>query len=377
MTNVGSAPGAPLRVLITNVVLWPRSGTVLYVRDLALELLRQGHAPAVFSLPQGEVAAELRAAGVPVERSLRRLPRPDVIHGHHHAPARLAIRHWPTVPAIYLCHAHAHPDERALLHPAVRRYFGVSRLCVERLVREGVDARDVALLPNFVDLARFTPRAPLPPRPRRALVLSNHARAETHLPAVVEACRRAGLPLDVVGDGVGRPVAEPERILGEYDVVFAKAKAAMEAMAVGAAVVLCDFGGVGPMVGSAGFDALRPLNFGFEALRDPLAPEPLLRELARYDPDDAARVRDRLRACAGLEHAVAGLVDVYCAVIAEHALAPPASDAGALPALVRERLYLRAYWAWRSLPPARRALLQRLGGTPAVRGALRRLVGAD
>jgi len=369
----------PLRVLITNVVLWPRSGTVLYVRDLALELLRTGHAPAVFSLPSGDVAAELRAAGIPVERDLRRLPRPDVIHGHHHAPTLLAIRRWPTVPAITVCHAHVHPDERAVLHPSVRRHFGVSRLCVDRIAREGVevDARDAALLPNFVDLARFTPRAPLPPRPRRALVLSNHARADTHLPAVVEACRRAGLPLDVAGEGVGRPVAAPEDILGGYDVVFAKAKAAMEAMAVGAAVVLCDFGGVGPMVTSQNFDALRPLNFGFESLRDPLQPEPLLRELARYDPDDAALVRDRLRADAGLDRTVATLVDVYRAVIAEQAQAPATPTAGArAQGFLRARLYLEAYWAWRSLPAGQRAALQRLGGTPAVRHVLRRLVGA-
>ena len=52
-------------------------------------------------------------------------------------------------------------------------------------------------------------------------------------------------------------MAQPERVLGRYDIVFAKAKAAMEAMAVGAAVVLCDFGGVGPMVTWADFDRLR------------------------------------------------------------------------------------------------------------------------
>ena len=32
-----------LRVLITNIILASRTGTELYVRDLAVELLRRGH----------------------------------------------------------------------------------------------------------------------------------------------------------------------------------------------------------------------------------------------------------------------------------------------------------------------------------------------
>ena len=40
-------------------------------------------------------------------------------------------------------------------------------------------------------------------------------------------------------------------LTGDYDLVFAKARCALEAMAVGAAVVLCDTHGLGPMVTSA------------------------------------------------------------------------------------------------------------------------------
>src|SRR6185369_10855843 len=131
----------------------------------------------------------------------------------------------------------------------------------------------VDVVPNWVDLRRFARRPPLPARPRRALLFSNYARPDTHLPAVREACRRAGLDLDVVGEGVGREVARPEEILGRYDVVFAKAKAALEAMAVGAAVVLCDLTGVGPPVTVADFARLQRMNFGVEALTEPLDPE--------------------------------------------------------------------------------------------------------
>src|ERR1700704_1829910 len=61
-----SAALVGLQVLITNIKLWPLSGTVLYVRDLALELQRQGHTPTVFSSTIGEVVDELRDSGITV-----------------------------------------------------------------------------------------------------------------------------------------------------------------------------------------------------------------------------------------------------------------------------------------------------------------------
>jgi hypothetical protein len=367
-----------LNVLITNINLWPPSGTVLYVRDLALELQRQGHTPVVFSSTGGGVADELRAAGIAVTDRLDRVRvAPDIIHGHHHAPTLVAIRHWPTVPAIFVCHDHTSPNDRAPIHPNIRRHFGVSLLCVRRLVGDGVPEGSADLLLNFVDLARFSPRGPLPVRPRRALVFSNYAHAGTHLPAVVEACRQTGLELDVVGVGVDRIVTEPERLLGQYDIVFAKAKAAMEAMAVGAAVVLCDFGGVGPMVTSSRFDELRPLNFGFETLRDPLEVQPLLREIARYDPEDAARVRDLLRSQAGLPPAVENLVTIYLDVIAEWRQRHELSGTNARRPqrwAIREALFLRLYWRWSSISPRHSETVKRLPGVRTIERGLRRLL---
>ena len=360
-------------MLITNIGMWPPSGTVLYVRDLALELKRQGHLPSVFSSTKGDMVDDLRGAGIEVTDNLRGIrTTPDIIHGHHHAPTLVALQRWPTVPAIFVCHDHTSPYDRAPIHPRIHRYFGVSGVCVQRLIRDGAPEHLTALLFNFVDTVRFKPRAPLPERPRRALVFSNYAHAGSHLPAAVEACREAGLELDVVGMGVGRVVLQPEQLLGEYDIVFAKAKAAMEAMAVGTAVILCDYSGVGPMVTSAGFDELRPLNFGFAALRGPLRREPLLREIARYDAEDAAAVRDLIRSSAGLAPAVSGLVGTYREVIA--AAGPTEWRSRASKLSFRTPLFLRVYWAWQPRSPRLRAMLKVLpGGDLLIRG-LRRLL---
>ncbi len=374
-----------LRVLITNIELWPPSGTVLYVRDLALELQRQGHRPAIFSAAGGGIAEELGAAGIPVTDRPDRLPwTPDIVHAHHHAPALLALRTWPATPAIFICHDHSSEDDRAPLEPQVRRYFGVSQVCVDRLLRDGAPGERTGLLLNFVDTARFRPRGPLPLRPRRALVFSNYAHVGSHLPAVTEACRQVGLELDVVGLRAGTLALRPEEVLGQYDIVFAKARAAIEAMAVGAAVVLCDFAGAGPLVTSAEFDELRPQNFGFAALRQPLQPEFLVHEIARYDPVDAERIRDRVRAEANVAAAVARLVAIYNLVVAEHRSAehrsaerrngtPRPRPGRRFP--IREFLYLRLAWAWRSVPREHRNRLKRLPGAEQIRRGVRRLLG--
>jgi hypothetical protein len=371
---VSQAP-TTLRVLITNSGMWPPSGTVIYVRDLALELKRQGHVPTVFSSTHGAVVEELRDAGVVVTDRVRGLAPPDVIHANHRAPFLIAARRWPEVPAIYVCHD-ARLDAPPL-HPSVRRYFGVSRACINRLVDAGVSEDAATLLLNSVDTTRFQPREPLPHRPRRALVFSNYANARTHLPAVLEACREAGIDVDVVGEGMDKIATSPERLLPVYDLVFAKAKAAMEAMAVGNAVVLCDFGGVGPMVTAAQFDQLRPLNFGLEALREPLRREPLLREMARYDPADAARVRDLIRTSAGLTAAVEKLVRIYEEVMVEEPLPVPGVHASRTPGWqlspLRQSVFLRLFGIWHRVPRRRREIIKMLPGVPGVIAAVRRL----
>lgn len=312
-----------LTVLLTNIRLASRTGTEVAIRDFARALQARGHTPVVYSPTLGELATEIRKTTVPVVNDLGRIARrPDVIHGHHHPQTMAALLRFPGVPAVFFCHDWRAWHDAPPRHPRLRRYVPVDGTVRDRLTFEhAIPASQVHLRPNAVDLARFVPRGALPPRPARALLFSNYAREDTHLVAVREACRRAGLPLDVVGSGAGTAVAAPETILADYDLVFAKGRSALEALAVGAAVVLCDFRGIGPMVTAANLDALRLANFGTRTLQTPLAPEPLLAEIARYDPRDAAEVSGRIRAVAGLDAAVDDLVALYHAVVAEQAAA--------------------------------------------------------
>jgi hypothetical protein len=315
----------PLRVLITNVKLETRTGTELYVRDLALALLRRGHAVCAFSPVLGGLAEELRRATVPVVDDLDRLEAvPDVIHAHHHLPAAIALLRFPGVPAVYVFHDGLSRHDVPPRLPRIRRFIAVDDNCRDRLSLEhGVPEDRLRVVLNWVDLERFRPRGPLPERPRRALVFSNYAADDNYLPAVRQACARAGIALDVAGAGAGASRARPEEVLGGYDLVFAKARCALEALATGSAVVLCDAGGAGPLVTADDLDRLRRLNFGLRTLSNPVRPEVLEREIRRYDARDAAEVSRRVRASAGLDAAVDELVETYREVIAEQASAGP------------------------------------------------------
>ncbi len=325
---------APLRVLITCRDLVIRGGAQLYTRDLAEALREQGHTPVVFSPRLGPLATELRAGGIPVIDDLDRLgATPDVIHGQHHLEAMAAMLRFPTVPAIYACHGWLPWQEAPPKFPSLTRYVAVDELRRDRLVLEhGIVEECVEIVPNFVDLDRFRPRPPLPPKPLRALLLSNQASAQTFGPIVERACAARGIELSIVGFAAGNSTERPEQLLPDFDLVFARGRSALEALAVGCAVILCDIEGCGPLVDRARFDRLRALNFGLGALRPPVVAELLGAEIDRYDRSEAGEVRDRVRAEAGRTEAVARLIEIYRRVASEPLAVEPTGGAGLLAA---------------------------------------------
>ena len=308
-----------LRILITNHFLRGRTGSELYVCELATNLLSRGHSPIVYSPQLGHTARELRDATVPVVDNLDAIgAAPDLIHGQHHVETMSALLRFPNAPAVFFCHGWLPWEETPPKHPRILHYVAVDDACLDRLVSEsGIAEERVSVILNSVDLEQFRPRDPLPAKPSRALVFSNGAKETTHLGSVREACRRTGLTLDVIGYAAGNVAERPQDVLGQYDIVFAKARCALEAMAVGSAVVLCDVKGAGPMVTSGALDQLRRLNFGIRTLREKINAEVLEKQIARYDAADAAVVTRRIRDTAGREPAIDQITALYEQVISD------------------------------------------------------------
>jgi hypothetical protein len=308
-----------LKILIVNATLASLTGTETYVRDLAVGLLRKGHSPIVYAPELGPIAQQLQRSTVPVVDNLNCVGAiPDIIHGNHNTELMTALLYFESVPAIFYCHSWRDWISSPPAHPRILAYAGVDDTCRDRLVCEhGIPENRVRVQLHGADLERFRPRKPLPDKPARALVFSNNANQWTHLNAVRAACKRAGIELDVAGSGVNAPVLHPESLLSEYDLVFAKARCALEALAVGTAVVLCDAAGSGPLVTTGDLDRLRRLNFGIRALSEKVDADLLLREIERYDARDAAEVSRRVRASSDLESVVDEALALYREVIAE------------------------------------------------------------
>lgn len=310
-----------MRILFTQHALDRREGTELFVLDLARALLERGHRPVAVSRRLGEVAAELRRETVPVFDDVGRVHEPpDVLHLQHHLEAMTALVRFPGTPAVHVCHGWLPDEEAPVDHPRILRWVAVDELVRERLVDEcGIEPDRVEVFLNFVDLRRFPPReTPLPERPRRALVFSNRVSEDDVLPVLREACRRCGVELDAMGLATETDRADPGVLLGSYDVVFAKGRAALEAAAVGAAVVLCDRAGLGPLVTRRELSRLRSLNLGVRLLREPVTADAVVERLDGYDAADAADVSRQVRAEAGLDAAVENWIGLYERVVGEH-----------------------------------------------------------
>lgn len=340
---------SPVKILLTNACLASWTGSELYVRDVARGLRARGHTAFSFSPVVGPLGEAMRSEGFVVVDDLGLLPEPpDIIHGQHHLETVAALAYFPATPAVFFCHGILPWEELPPRHPRILRYVAVGEPVAEHLVLSaGVAQSAVTLLPNFVDTGRFPPRGPLPPRPRRALVFSNYADETNYLPAVRAACGQAGIAVEVIGLRSGRTTTSPETELGSRDVVFALGRSALEALAVGAAVIPCNTEGVGEMVTPENFDRLRRLNIGRAALTRPVSAETIAAELRRYDPAAAAGVRDRVRREASLTAAVDRILEVYGQAVAD--------SPGALPAPA-EREAVHRYHRWLARAIRRRFL---------------------
>lgn len=290
------------------------------MRDLAIGLLRRGHLPVAYSPRLGPLASEIRSHTVPVVDDLAKLAEPpDIIHGHHGLETLTALLAFPGVPAISVCHSWVGWADQPVVFPRIRRYLAVDDTCRHRLVAEhGIPPERVDVVLNAVELRRFRPRASLPPRPSRALIFSNASgEGAPHVKVIREACGRSGIAVDIAGFKSGKLLDRPEDSLGSYDLVFAKARSALEAAATGTAVVLCDIAGAGPMVTTGNLAALRRLNFGIRALGSRPTVETMVREISRYDAADAAAVARQVRDLSGQEALLDQLLAVYADVLAE------------------------------------------------------------
>lgn len=304
-----------LRVLLANICLNGRTGTEIATRNIALELKRQGHLPAVFTLVDGPIAEELRQASIPVATDINALHGPfDVIHGHHNPTTAIAAARFPDVPAIFVCHDFLAWHDAAPKLANIRRYIAVDKAVEERFTQDGIASDRVQVILNAVDIERFRPGSSLPASPARAVLF---AKQRGPIREISAACDLLGISLDIVGPAIGNVASAPERLMPQYDLVFASAMTALEALACGRAVVVCDGRGLAGMVTGLNFAAWRPLNFGRKTLSRPVEKDLLVDEIHKYDAEDANALMLKVRSEANLANQMSSYLSCYRDVIAQ------------------------------------------------------------
>lgn len=346
-----------MKILLTNHQIVSRTGSELFVAELALSLREAGHGVAIYTPHRGELAAWLEGRGVAV-RDDPATPGfvPEIVHAQHHLPALLALLAHRDAPAIYLCHGSVPWPEHPPIHPRIALYAGTSPLFQPWFAsRVGIPAERFRLVRNHVDLSRFdTVGAPWT-APRRALLYQSTVSPEGAGP-IARGCQAAGVSLDLAGRQFERVIPDPERVLPGYDVVFSSGRSALEAAACGCAVIPLDGRGCGPALTPGTFDALRDRNF--TPPDDAPAPgaEAVAGLLGAVRAEEARAVTARVRDEHGLERNRDLLLELYAEALALHRAAAPVGPEEELRALARDLAYLEG--ATRRLDERNRSLAE-------------------
>ncbi|BCW89723.1 hypothetical protein sos41_28890 [Alphaproteobacteria bacterium SO-S41] len=312
------ADASSLRILMTNLVMSGRSGTETMTRDLAMAYLNAGHRPYVYARELGPIAHELIARSIPVTDSVAAIAGDiDVIQGNHLNACIGVMAKFPTTPAVFVCHDFTAwydvPPKLANIH----RYVAVSLNTRERLsYLAGIAEAATRLVLNGVDTNRFKPLHLSNTAPRRALAFAKNA---GHIDAIRQLCAERKIAVDFVGLEVGAVIEAPEAILGDYDLIFASARSATEAMACNLPVIVCDGRGLAGMVDVSRYHAWRDHNFGLKVLLREVSAENLRDELDRYDPLIAAEVGSLVRSEANMAVCASRYIDVLREAMSESA----------------------------------------------------------
>lgn len=331
--------------MITNLIMSDRTGTEIFVEQLADWLRRRGHTPIIYSPLVGPLGEAMRARGHFVHDRIGQIQDPpDVVHGHHSGPTMTALAAFPQVPAIFVSHSVEAEFDRPPEHPAILHYLAVSALVRDRWASPAIPAARIDLLANAVDTERFRTRKALPLRPSRALLVTKYGWQAERVRA---ACASLGLALEEVGAGVGRVTDDLPALFQEADIVFASGRSALEAAASGCAVVLTEGHGLYGMVRAAGIDRVIRFNWGVHLLRHVPDERALAAAASDYDPADAAAVTARVRDACALDAQAARLLGLYASLRAS--AAAPSAQPQALAAFLESNVPNFAWDRWRLL----------------------------
>lgn len=301
-----------MHVLIANHRLDQPAGTETYALTLAEKLLAEGHRVTCFSLRLGEVAALLRERGATTVDNARDADAPDVVHASHLDAGHLAMAAWPTTPTVFVVHGNgtrAVVERPPLWQDPVQVWIAVSEHVADVMAaRDGIAREQIEVVPNFVDLHRFTPLQPARAPVRTVMLHSNHHDDPLRL-SLAEACDKVSATLRIVGGGRRQQDIVSE--INYADAVVGIGRSALEAMACGRPVLLYSaYGGDGPCRPET---AERALAWNYSGLATRSEPDAgrLADELSGIGPELGRWSREWVERHHDPDQLVPRLIDLY------------------------------------------------------------------
>lgn len=308
-----------MRILFTQHALAGlRGGTELFTLEVVSELARRGHEITVYTGKVGKLATHLQKIGIMVVDDPRKCPwQPDIIHGQHRMHALKGLMAFPTRPGILYLHGFLPLLEKPILHPRIHRYVAISKGIADRWIEGiGIPREKFEIIQNHIDLKRFSTIREPRRKPEKVLLYSSHRFTPAQLSEMEQACRHCGMTFDLAGLCAGKEIAIPEKILPDYDLVFAVGRSAMEAAACGCAVIPVFANMADELLSTSNYERLLGQNLSVRVLKhERLSSSWLIAQIQKWDCESLRCVTERIREEKKLETTVDRLESIYRSVL--------------------------------------------------------------
>jgi hypothetical protein len=257
-------------------------GSESYLLTVAEQLQRLGHEVAVYSPQAGPGAAVAQERGIPLAGYGELPDELDAALVQDAAVSYDLTAHLPSVPQLFVAHSETFDLQAPpQLGDSVRAIVALNDRVAARM-RAFATEREILRLRQPIDTERFVPRAPLPPRPRRALMLSNTPLVD-RFELIESACAEAGIELLRLGGHDGQS-ADPRDALHRAEIVIGYGRSILEGMACGRAAYVYDWNGGDGWVSSETYPAIEADGIAGRSGRGTIDESRLARDLAAYSP---------------------------------------------------------------------------------------------
>lgn len=255
-------------------------GSESYLLTVAEQFQRLGHEVVLFTVEEGGGVVVARERGIPlcepgeVPADLDAAIVQDAAVSHEVAAQR------PALPQLFVAHSESFDLQAPpQLGGAVRVVVALNDRVAARM-RSFAAEPEVVRLRQPIDTERFTPRSPLPQRPRRALLLSNTPHGD-RIGMLEGACAAAGIELTRLG-GLRGQTSDPREALHGADVVIGYGRSILEGMACGRAAYVYDWNGGDGWITQESYPAIEADGIAGRSGQSILDGDHLVEDLGRY-----------------------------------------------------------------------------------------------